>query len=319
MAEEWILENAHLRMCVSSLGGKVQSLFSRQYQAPVLYENPAGGMFPMLPLANRVAGNRFIFHGQEIVLPRHHADEYFFLHGDGWLQRWDIIEYGAEYCVLQLRRQHACGFDYLAQLRYQLLRNQLIAELTLTHYGEVPALYGCGFHPFFPFAGWRSVISPTFLATVFFCRQQAGYSASAVGYLWSLGVVAEVVIFALSKKVFRRFSARDLLLLSAVCGLIRWGLMGWTTALPGLILAQILHCGTFTVCHLAAMRYIAARQGSEVIRLQAVYSAVAMGGSIAIMTVFAGFLYQHLHQGVFWVMALLTLPAMAIRPKAVAA
>ena len=148
MAEEWILENAHLRMCVSSLGGKVQSLFSRQYQAPVLYENPAGGMFPMLPLANRVAGNRFIFHGQEIILPRHHADEYFFLHGDGWLQRWDIIECGAEYCVLQLRRQHACGFDYLAQLRYQLLRNQLIAELTLTHYGEVPALYGCGFHPF---------------------------------------------------------------------------------------------------------------------------------------------------------------------------
>lgn len=78
MAEEWILENAHLRMCVSSLGGKVQSLFSRQYQAPVLYENPAGGMFPMLPMANRVAGNRFIFQGREIVLPRHHADAHFF-------------------------------------------------------------------------------------------------------------------------------------------------------------------------------------------------------------------------------------------------
>ncbi|MBZ6952147.1 3-phenylpropionate MFS transporter [Klebsiella grimontii] len=148
--------------------------------------------------------------------------------------------------------------------------------------------------------------------------QEAGYSASAVGYLWSLGVVAEVVIFALSKKVFRRFSARDLLLLSAACGVIRWTLMGWTTALPWLIVAQIFHCGTFTVCHLAAMRYIAARQGSEVIRLQAVYSAVAMGGSIAVMTVFAGFLYQHLHQGVFWVMALVALPALVVRPKAVA-
>ena len=148
--------------------------------------------------------------------------------------------------------------------------------------------------------------------------QEAGYSASAVGCLWSLGVVAEVVIFALSKKVFRRFSARDLLLLSAACGVIRWTLMGWTTALPWLIVAQILHCGTFTVCHLAAMRYIAARQGSEVIRLQAVYSAVAMGGSIAVMTVFAGFLYQHLHQGVFWVMALVALPALVVRPKAVA-
>ena len=146
----------------------------------------------------------------------------------------------------------------------------------------------------------------------------AGYSASAIGYLWSLGVVAEVVTFALSKKVFRRFSARDLLLLSAICGVIRWGLMGWTTSLPWLILIQILHCGTFTVCHLAAMRYIAARQGGEVIRLQAVYSAVAMGCSIAVITMFAGFLYQHLHQGLFWVMALVALPAVLLRPKTVA-
>lgn len=44
-----------------------------------------------------------------------------------------------------------------------------------------------------------------------------------------------------------------------------------------------------------------------------------MGGSIAVMTVFAGFLYQHLHQGVFWVMALVALPALFVRPKAVSA
>lgn len=144
--------------------------------------------------------------------------------------------------------------------------------------------------------------------------QEAGYSASTVGYLWSLGVVAEVIIFALSNRLFRRWSARDLLLLSAVCGVVRWALMGWTTALPWLLVVQVLHCGTFTVCHLAAMRYIAARQGSEVIRLQAVYSAVAMGGSIAVMTIFAGFLFQHLHQGVFWVMALVALPAIFVRP-----
>ena len=127
----------------------------------------------------------------------------------------------------------------------------------------------------------------------------------------------EVIIFALSNKLFRRCSARDMLLISAICGVVRWGIMGATTALPWLIVVQILHCGTFTVCHLAAMRYIAARQGSEVIRLQAVYSAVAMGGSIAIMTVFAGFLYQYLGHGVFWVMALVALPAMFLRPKVV--
>ncbi|EOL8944754.1 3-phenylpropionate MFS transporter [Cronobacter dublinensis] len=148
--------------------------------------------------------------------------------------------------------------------------------------------------------------------------QGQGYSASVVGYLWSLGVVAEIVIFALSKKLFSRFGSRDLLLLSGVLGIIRWGLMGWTTALPWLIVAQILHCGSFSICHLAAMRYIAAREGSEVIRLQSVYSAVAMGGGIAVMTVFAGFLYQHLAGGVFWVMALVALPALFLRPKVAA-
>ncbi|AFJ46131.1 3-phenylpropionate MFS transporter [Shimwellia blattae] len=144
--------------------------------------------------------------------------------------------------------------------------------------------------------------------------QGAGYAASTVGYLWSLGVVAEIVIFALSNRLFRRWTARDLLLLSALCGVVRWGLMGWTTGLPWLIVIQILHCGSFTVCHLAAMRYISARHGSEIIRLQSVYSAVAMGGSIALMTMLCGYLYQHLAGGLFTVMALVALPALFLRP-----
>ena len=144
--------------------------------------------------------------------------------------------------------------------------------------------------------------------------QESGYSASTVGYLWSLGVVAEIVVFAMSNRLFRRWSARDLLLLSGICALIRWGLMGATTALPLLIVAQILHCGSFTVCHLAAMRFIAARQGAEVIRLQSLYSALAMGGGIAIMTMICGVLFAHLQGHLFWVMALVALPSLFLRP-----
>lgn len=146
--------------------------------------------------------------------------------------------------------------------------------------------------------------------------QEAGYSASVVGYLWSLGVVAEVVVFALSGRLFHRWRARDLLLLSALCALVRWSLLGATTALPWLILAQVLHCGSFTICHLAAMRFIASRHGGEVIRLQSAYSALAMGGGIAVMTMICGVLFQHIHGGVFWVMALVTLPALFLRPRA---
>lgn len=147
--------------------------------------------------------------------------------------------------------------------------------------------------------------------------QEAGYSASTIGYLWSLGVVAEVIIFASSNVLFRRWNARNLLLLSACCGVLRWSLMAYSTELGWLLLIQILHCGTFTVCHLAAMRFIAARQGQEVIQLQAVYSALAMGGGIAVMTVIAGFLFEHWQGGVFWGMAAVAVPALFIRPPAV--
>ena len=148
--------------------------------------------------------------------------------------------------------------------------------------------------------------------------QEAGYSASVVGYLWSLSVVAEIVIFALSNRLFRRWGTRDLLLLSGITGIIRWGLMASSTELSWLIVSQIMHCGSFTVCHLAAMRYISARHGHEVIRLQAMYSAVAMGGGIAIMTMFSGYLYQHIQGGMFWVMALVAVPALFLRPKVTA-
>ncbi len=145
------LHNDALEADIDLQGGRVLRLRTRELSLPVLHENASGGMFPMLPLANRVAGNRFTFQGREIVLPHHHADARFFLHGDGWLRRWNIVEHGDDECVLQLRCQHDCGFDYLAKIRYQLLQNQLVASVTLTHCGDSPMLYGCGFHPFFRF------------------------------------------------------------------------------------------------------------------------------------------------------------------------
>ncbi|ACS86538.1 3-phenylpropionate MFS transporter [Musicola paradisiaca] len=145
--------------------------------------------------------------------------------------------------------------------------------------------------------------------------QQSGYTADVIGYLWSLGVVAEIVIFALSRRLFHAWSASALLMLSAVCGVLRWGLMGATVSLPWLVVIQLLHCGTFAVCHLAAMRFIAMRDDTDVLRLQAAYSALATGGAIAVMTVLSGFLFEYLQGATFWVMALLVVPAFFLRPS----
>ncbi|MDD9339223.1 MAG: 3-phenylpropionate MFS transporter [Providencia heimbachae] len=151
--------------------------------------------------------------------------------------------------------------------------------------------------------------------------KEAGYSDLVIGNLWSLGVVAEVIVFMLSHRLFRRWSARNLLLLSAFCGIIRWGLMGAFTTLPVLVVVQILHSGTFTVCHLAAMRFISARKENEIIPLQGVYSALATGGGLAIITIIVGYIYERApanHGVVFYLMALLAVPALFIRPKVTA-
>ncbi|HAT8011743.1 aldose 1-epimerase [Citrobacter rodentium NBRC 105723 = DSM 16636] len=150
------LANAHLRMRVDPQGGALLALFSLQHQQPVLRAGEGAeagecGLFPMLPVANRVAGNRFEQPDGAVCLPLHHADERFFLHGDGWLKRWEAIGVESHGCLLRLRSQHACGFDYLATLHYALDGATLTASLSITHQGERPMLYGCGFHPFFAF------------------------------------------------------------------------------------------------------------------------------------------------------------------------
>lgn len=107
-------------------------------------------LFPMVPLANRVAGNRFELWGEEHRLPESPVDSDFFLHGDGWLQLWQRVAGSASSVTLQLASQ--CGpFHYLAEIDYRLQGVSLLARISLTHLGEEPCLYGAGFHPFF----WR--------------------------------------------------------------------------------------------------------------------------------------------------------------------
>lgn len=125
MDDTLTLQNTYLRMRVDPQGGRLLGLFSLAHQQAVLREvcgvKPGEcGLFPMLPVANRVAENRFLFRGEAVNLPRHEEDDVFFLHGDGWLRRWDTIAVHEDACHLRSGRQMACGYDYVADLHYQL-------------------------------------------------------------------------------------------------------------------------------------------------------------------------------------------------------
>lgn len=150
------LQNPHLRMRVASQGAALLALETADNQ-PILRRWPAimpfhpgdSALFPMLPLANRVAGNRFPQGQNSIELPGKPGDPEGFLHGDGWLLDWTAQQTTSEAITLQLRATQPCGFDYHAVITYRLKSRRFLARLVITHCGTEPMLYGAGFHPFF--------------------------------------------------------------------------------------------------------------------------------------------------------------------------
>jgi len=148
--------------------------------------------------------------------------------------------------------------------------------------------------------------------------KEAGYSEAIIGYLWSLGVVSEVIVFALSKRLFVGWSLRALFLVASVGVMVRWGITASTTALVALVAIQLLHGVTFAVAHIGAIQYIQASDQNRMVALQALYNAIPLGAFIALMTALSGWGYENWGANVFWAMAVMGALAIFVRvePKA---
>jgi len=105
-----------------------------------------------------------------------------------------------------------------------------------------------------------------------------GYGKTIVGLLWTLGVVAEIVVFLLMPSNFYRVSMRKILLACFALAALRFLLMGWTAEFVGLLVfAQLLHGASFGAHHATTMaalnRWFVAGQQS---RAQALLTAVLL-------------------------------------------
>jgi PPP family 3-phenylpropionic acid transporter len=106
-----------------------------------------------------------------------------------------------------------------------------------------------------------------------------GYGKTLVGTLWSLGVFAEIFVFAFMPRLMGRFSLRGILLASFALAVLRFLLIGWEVdSLLLLLLAQLMHGATFGAYHAAAVtafnRWFPAQQQG---RVQAIYGSVSFG------------------------------------------
>ncbi|MEK6805402.1 MAG: MFS transporter [Pseudomonadota bacterium] len=124
--------------------------------------------------------------------------------------------------------------------------------------------------------------------------ERHGYSRGFAGFLWAIGVIAEIGLFMVMGKIILRFGVRRLMILILVATTLRWLLTAVAVdSLTVLLLVQLSHALTFGAYHAVAMEYVQkvfppSLQG----RGQAVYNGVAYGVGGSVGALAAGFMWD---------------------------
>jgi PPP family 3-phenylpropionic acid transporter len=141
----------------------------------------------------------------------------------------------------------------------------------------------------------------------------AGVSPAMVSALWSESVAAEVaVFFLLGPSLVRGLGPHGVMAVAAMAGVVRWVVVGSTTALAALALVQPLHGLTFAALHLACMRVIATIVPSGLAATAQAMYALGAAAATAVLTLASGALYARFGGRAFLMMALLCAAAMPV-------
>jgi len=160
------LQNKWLNLRVTNHGGAILDVHLNNGRALLrpfqnidrnLLEQPSQpfniletGCFPLLPLGNRVKGNSFLFENELIRLKKNSHESPLYLHGDGWLSIWDVVNKTESSICLALEFKYAkdSPFAYKAIQNIVLEKNSFQIDLEIINQGRTLP-FGLGMHPYF--------------------------------------------------------------------------------------------------------------------------------------------------------------------------
>ncbi|HQR83835.1 MAG: MFS transporter [Polynucleobacter sp. 17-46-58] len=120
-----------------------------------------------------------------------------------------------------------------------------------------------------------------------------GYNKFQIGLFWALGVFAEVIFFYFQSKVLSRLDPEVVLQMAFGIGVIRFALIAFFPLTWVLILAQIMHAGTFAAHHSAATKLLQRWfTGPLQARGQALMATVSYGLGGTLGGIVAGWLWD---------------------------
>lgn len=119
------------------------------------------------------------------------------------------------------------------------------------------------------------------------------YSRFSIGLLWSLGVLAEVILFLFMHRLLKFREASYWLFVALLLTALRWVLMAFLAHNIWVVLfIQSLHAASFGMYHAAAIHLIHDFFPRHRGRGQALYASVSFGAGGAVGSLYAGFLWD---------------------------
>ena len=135
--------------------------------------------------------------------------------------------------------------------------------------------------------------------------QQAGLGGLTIAGLWSLGVIAEIVVFALSP----RFTLPPVMLvvIAALSAVARWVITAQEPPLAILAIVQLAHGLTFGLTQVGTMMLLVGYVPGHVMARGQGYLAACSGIVSSSLSIISGAIYAQYGQGVYYVMAAMAL------------
>jgi PPP family 3-phenylpropionic acid transporter len=139
-----------------------------------------------------------------------------------------------------------------------------------------------------------------------------GMSGTAVGALWAVGVIAEIMLFARSGRLPRWLGPTALVLAGGLGATLRWSVMAFDPPTAMLPILQCLHALSFGATHLGAVAFVAQSAPAGRAATAQGSLAVMLGGTMALSMVWSGWLYENFADQAYAGMALLAAAGSAL-------
>ena len=135
--------------------------------------------------------------------------------------------------------------------------------------------------------------------------KQSGFGGLTIAGLWSLGVLAEIVLFAVSPRFTLPYAV--LVVIAASSAVARWMIMAQDPPIAILAIVQLAHGLTFGLTQVGTMGLMVHHVPGHLMARGQGYFAACSGIIASATSILSGMVYARYGQGVYYVMAAMAL------------